>query len=65
MKALENFCDDFDDKLNFTFVEYLISWYSSQRNLFGLEYGTVADISSYLVQLQNWCREVRRINKPD
>lgn len=58
MHALEVFCEDFEDKLNYTFVEYVISWYSAQRNMFGLEYATVADISPYLVQLQNWCREV-------
>lgn len=58
LHALEVFIDEFDEKLNFTFVEYVINWYSAQRNMIGLEYATVADISTYLVQLQNWCKEV-------
>eukprot|EP01126_Amoeba_proteus_P034680 TRINITY_DN3463_c0_g3_i8.p1 TRINITY_DN3463_c0_g3~~TRINITY_DN3463_c0_g3_i8.p1 ORF type:complete len:440 (+),score=115.39 TRINITY_DN3463_c0_g3_i8:148-1320(+) len=60
-QALENHCDDIDDKLNFTFVEYLIRWFNAERNMFGLAYFSISEISQYLVQLQAWCREEARV----
>ncbi len=61
MKAvhtIEVYCDEVDDKLNFTFVEFLVQWFAAQRNMLGLSYAELDGMKYYLLELQAWCKEV-------
>jgi len=61
MHALEVYCDEVDDKLSFTFVEFLTKWFAAQRNMLGLSYAELDEVKFYLLELQAWCREEDRV----
>jgi len=64
MKAvhvIEVYCDEVDDKLSFTFVEFLIQWFAAQRNMLGLSYAELDEIKYYLLELQAWCKEEDKV----
>jgi len=61
MHAIEVYCDEVDDKLSFTFVEFLTQWFAAQRNMLGLSYAEFDEIKYYLLELQAWCKEEDRV----
>jgi hypothetical protein len=53
--------EDLKERVNFDFLDMLVESVEAQKKAYGLIYGQLDDIKSYLDDLSSWCTEERQL----